>query len=221
MAGSSHVSLSKEIVPDGESIYVSGDRKAGAKMISVRELQSEDWPVIEELFGPRGACGGCWCMSWRVPHGGKMWHEAAGEPNRKSFRKLVTGGKAHGVLAFDGKTPVGWCAFGLRTEFPRTETVKAYRREDIEGVWSINCFYIHKEYRSSGVSGLLLDGAVKAIRKLKGKIIEGYPTPLTKDGKQLPAAFAYTGPEVIFKRAGFKQVQRLSASRPLYRLVVK
>ncbi|PWB76330.1 hypothetical protein C3F09_00650 [candidate division GN15 bacterium] len=160
-------------------------------------------------------------MSWRIPHGGKMWREAVGEPNRKSFRKLVTGGKAHGVLAFDGKNPVGWCAFGLRTEFPRTETVKAFRRDDIAGVWSINCFYIERHYRNSGVSELLLAGAVKAIKKYKGKLIEAYPTPLTRDGKQLPAAFAYTGPEVIFERAGFKEVQRLSASRPLYRLVVR
>jgi len=190
-------------------------------MITVRELKKDDWPAIEELFGARGACGGCWCMSWRIPHGGKMWREAVGEPNRKAFRKLVTCGKAHGVLAFDGKTPVGWCAFGLRAEFPRTETVKAYRRDDVDGVWSINCFYIHKDYRKGGVSELLLDGAVKAIRKHKGKVIEGYPTPLTKDGNQLPAAFAYTGPEVIFKRAGFRQVQRLSMSRPLYRLAVK
>ncbi len=190
-------------------------------MITGRELRSDDWPIIEELFGPRGACGGCWCMSWRVAHGGKMWQAAVGEPNRKSFRKLVTGGQAHGVLAFDGKSPVGWCAFGLRTEFPRTETVKAYRRDDIAGVWSINCFFIDKEYRKSGLSELLLAAAVKAIKKHRGKVIEAYPTPLTKDGKQLPAAFSYTGPEVIFQRAGFKEVQRLSASRPLYRLLVK
>lgn len=190
-------------------------------MITVRELGGDDWPVIETLFGERGACGGCWCMSWRVAHGGKMWREAIGEPNRRSFRKLVKAGQAHGVLAFDGYVPVGWCAFGLRAEFPRTETVKAYRRDDIAGVWSINCFFIHRDYRNTGVSELLLAGAVKAIRKRKGKVIEAYPTPLTKDGKQLPAAFAYTGPEVIFERAGFTETQRLSASRPLYRLVVK
>ena len=150
-----------------------------------------------------------------------MWQAAAGQPNRKSLRKLITGNKAHGILAFDDDTPVGWCSFGLRTEFPRTETVKAYHREDIGNVWSINCFYIEKNYRKSGVSELLLAAAVKAIKKRKGKLIEGYPTPLTKEGKQLPAAFVYTGPEVIFQRAGFKEIQRLSASRPLYRLALK
>jgi GNAT superfamily N-acetyltransferase len=191
------------------------------RAITVRELKTDDWPHIISLFGDKGACGGCWCMAWRVPHGGKTWQSACGEPNKKAFKKLVSTGEAHGILAFDGDQPVGWCNFGRRTEFPRLETVKAYRRDDIEKVWSINCFFILKQYRSSGVSAMLLAAAVKAITKRKGKIIEGYPVPLTKDGKQLPAAFSYTGPEIIFERAGFKAVQRISQSRPLYRLESK
>jgi GNAT superfamily N-acetyltransferase len=187
-------------------------------MIKFRELRKTDWPNIELLFGERGACGGCWCMSWRAPHGGKAWREASGEPNRRAFAKLVTSGKAHGILAFDGAVPVAWCAFGKRTEFPRTETVKAYRRDDIDDVWSINCFFIAKGYRDKGLSEQLAEAAVRAIQKRKGRTIEAYPVPLTKDGNKLPAAWAYTGPEIIFKRLGFKLAQRISYSRPLYRL---
>ena len=25
------------------------------------------WKDLQALFGERGACGGCWCMSWRKP----------------------------------------------------------------------------------------------------------------------------------------------------------
>jgi hypothetical protein len=64
----------------------------------------------------------------------------------------------------------------------------------------------------------LTEAAIKAIRKRKGTIIEAYPVTLTKEGKQLPAAFSYTGPETVFQRLGFQEIQRLSASRPLYRL---
>jgi len=39
---------------------------------------------------------------------------------------------------------------------------------------------------------------------------------LTKKGEKLPAAFAFTGPEIIYQRLGFKEAQRLAASRPLY-----
>jgi GNAT superfamily N-acetyltransferase len=187
-------------------------------MIRCRELKKTDWPNIERLFGERGACGGCWCMSWRVPHGGKAWREASGDPSRRAFAGLVKSGSAHGILAFDGDHPVAWCAFGKRTDFPRTETVKAYRRDDIGDVWSINCFYIDRSYRNRGLAVMLAEAAVKAIRKRRGKVIEAYPVPLTKGGDKLPAAWAYTGPEIVFKRLGFKLIQRVSYSRPLYRL---
>lgn len=186
--------------------------------ITVRELKPADWSAVEELFGERGACGGCWCMFWRIPHGGKLWRNAVGESNHKAFRKLVKAGEANGILAFDDSTPIGWCSFGRRTDFPRTETMKAYARTDIDQVWSINCFFVRKEYRNSGLAEKMCEAAIKAITKRKGKIIESYPVPLTKDGNKLPAAFVYTGPEAIFKRLGFSLTQRFSHSRPLYRL---
>ena len=49
--------------------------RADASNLTVRPLREDDWPAIEELFGSNGACGGCWCMWWRVPRGGKLWTE--------------------------------------------------------------------------------------------------------------------------------------------------
>ncbi|UCC44986.1 MAG: GNAT family N-acetyltransferase [Candidatus Zixiibacteriota bacterium] len=186
--------------------------------LTIRELRKTDWSAVKELFGQKGACGGCWCMHWRTPHGGKMWDAVKGEPNRRAFKKLVESGKARGILAFDGNHTVGWCSFGRRVEFPRTETVKAYRRADISRLWAINCFYLARGYRGIGLSRQLAEAAVRAIKRRKGKLVEAYPVTLTKDGKKLPAAFSYTGPEAVFRRLGFEEVQRLSPSRPLYRL---
>jgi GNAT superfamily N-acetyltransferase len=187
--------------------------------LKIRELKKTDWRHIQKLFGSKGACGGCWCMHWRVQRGGKLWEAAKGEPNRKAFQELIETGKAHGILAFDSDQPVAWCSFGKRTDFPRLETAKAYRREDIRRVWSINCLYLVKDYRGIGLSYLLIEAAIRAIRRRKGTLIEAYPVTLTKEGKQLPAAFSFTGPERVFQKLGFKEIQRLSASRPLYRLV--
>ena len=184
----------------------------------IRELTPDDWPQLEALFGDRGACGGCWCMHWRIPHGGKLWEAVKGEPNRRAMKKLVRAGKALGIMAFDDNRPVGWCSFGRRSDFPRTETVKAYRRDDTAGVWSINCFYLASGYRRRGLSQRLAEAAVRAVKKRRGRFIEAYPVTLTKAGQKLPAAFAYTGPEVIFQRLGFTEIQRLAPTRPLYRL---
>ena len=191
-----------------------------AEPIETRELAPELWPAVEELFGPRGACGGCWCMWWRVERGGKLWDETKGEPARRAFRGLVASGRALGVLAFAGGRPVGWCAFGPRAEFPRTERVRAYRRADAAGVWSINCFFIARPHRGRGVARALLAAAVAACRRHGAAVVEGYPVTAAADGKPLAAAFAWTGPLALFEEAGFQVVQVDSPSRPLVRLAL-
>jgi GNAT superfamily N-acetyltransferase len=201
--------------------------------IEYREIGPDDWPAIAQLFGKRGACGGCWCMHWRREKGGKAWEAVKGEPNRRAFQKLVTVGAAHGIIAFDGPRPVGWCSFGRREEFPRLERTKSFQPTEkhpglikygeryAERVWSINCLFLIPEYRRRKLSQGLVKAAVQAIRRERGGLIEAYPVTLTKDGKQLPAAFSYTGPEVLFQRLGFVEVQRLAATRPLYCLELR
>ncbi len=28
-------------------------------------LNENTWPLFEDLMGPKGGCGGCWCMNYR------------------------------------------------------------------------------------------------------------------------------------------------------------
>lgn len=97
--------------------------------ITTRALRHADWPTIQTLFGANGACGGCWCMWWRVPMGGNTWEAAKGPGNQAAFQQLVESGRASGVLAFSGETAVGWCAAGPRADFPRLDRSKALLRE--------------------------------------------------------------------------------------------
>lgn len=53
----------------------------------IRPLSAEFWPAFEELFGANGACGGCWCMVWRVPS--KEWDARKGSRNRQSMRRML------------------------------------------------------------------------------------------------------------------------------------
>ena len=46
--------------------------------ITARDLTPGDWPLFAALFGQAGACGGCWCMHFVVPRGGKLWEELKG-----------------------------------------------------------------------------------------------------------------------------------------------
>ena len=186
--------------------------------ISFEELQPSHWSAIEQLFGKNGACGGCWCQWWRVKRGGRLWEQTKGKRARMMMKKSVTSGTALGILAFDDKTPVGWCSYGPRKEFPRVETVKAYRRDDVADVWCINCFYITRKYRGRGIARGLLGSALAAMKRQKVSLVEAYPVTESRDGKKLAAAFSWTGPMNIFQEVGFREVQRLAQTKPLVRL---
>lgn len=185
--------------------------------LEYKELKASLWKDVEKLFGPNGGCAGCWCIWWRLPKGGKLWQEKRGAKAKKMFQGLVKKGQARGVLAYADGVPVGWATFGPRTDFPRLETAKAYTVEDFSTVWSLPCFFIQSGFRSKGIARGLLAAVIKSAKKHKAKILEGYPVPLTKAGKKLPAGFSWTGPLKIFEEAGFKIVQRQSYSRPLVR----
>ena len=184
-------------------------------MFQFKEVSSELWGDFEKLFGDNGACGGCWCQWWRLPKGGKLWDETKGPKAKRMMKKLFKENEVTGLLAYDGTKPIGWCSYGPRIAFPRTERIKAYRRDDLQGVWSINCFFIDRRYRKQGVARQMLQAALKFITKRKIKTVEAYPVTLTKDGNQLPAAFSYTGPIKIFTDEGFEIIQQVSHSRPL------
>jgi len=185
-----------------DSSTVRSRNAASAPRVKVRELGTDDWPVIERLFGDKGACGGCWCMWWRVPRGGKLWEESKGAKNRRAFKRLLTAGKVFGCLAFVDDEPVGWCCVGPRADFPRLERTKALQTEWDEGTWSVTCFYIKAGFRGKGVASALLPKSVALAKRRGARVIEGYPVkPKTK--KAVPAAFAWTGIPNLFERCGF------------------
>jgi GNAT superfamily N-acetyltransferase len=184
--------------------------------IAVRPMTPDDWPLVAQLFGPNGACGGCWCMWWRVPQGGKLWKESQGAKNRDAFRRLVKAGKVHAVLAFAGDEPVGWCSFGPRETFPRMRRIRALQHESPDGTWSVVCFYIPSRWRGRGVATALLRAATARALELGAKAVEGYPAaPKGEDGR-MPAAFAWTGVPALFERAGYAEMERAGATRPLF-----
>jgi len=194
--------------------------RVDANEIEYREITPRDWAVVERLFGEKGACGGCWCMWWRVERGGKLWEQTKGARAKRLMKGLISARRARAVIAFDGERPVGWCTFGPRGDFPRLETVKAYRPPDSESVWSIPCFFVLPTHRGRGVGRGLLAAAVAAAKRHGANVLEGYPVTKTEDGRELPAAFAWTGPLAMFEACGFHEASAVNPRRPVVRLTV-
>jgi GNAT superfamily N-acetyltransferase len=187
--------------------------------VTTRPLSRRDWPVIEALFGATGACGGCWCMWWRVPKGGKAWDAAKGAPNQAAFKALVEAGVASGVLAFAGATPVGWCAVGPRAAFPRVERSKALARDWSATTWSLNCLYVPARWRGHGIARALVAAAVAWARQCGASEIEAYPQA-TDPARPAAAAFVWTGVPSLFEAAGFRPLHAPARGRGLYLLAL-
>ena len=183
--------------------------------LSTRRLTANDWPIIETLFGGNGACGGCWCMWWRVSMGGKTWDAAKGTPNRRAFRELVQSGEASGVFAVSGDDPVGWCAVGPRADFPRIERSKALARDWSEGTWSLNCLFVPVRWRGRGVATALVAAAIAYARREGARELEAYPQAV-KPGERQPGAFVWTGVPSLFLAQGFRPLHAATRGRALY-----
>jgi GNAT superfamily N-acetyltransferase len=176
-------------------------------------LTSSRWNNLEQLFGPRGACGGCWCMWWRLPRSEFLRNR--GEQNRKALKNIVDSGKVPGVLAYLDSKPIGWCAFAPRNEYPTLERSRILKKVDDNPVWSVACFFVAKEFRHKGVMVKLLQSVIEYVKHNGGKIVEGYPKDQT--GKPSPDPFVFTGIASSFHRVGFVEVARRSDTRPIMR----
>jgi len=185
-------------------------------MITIHTLTPESWSDFENLFGPRGACGGCWCMYWRLPR--SQYEEQHGELNRRNIKALVDSGNIPGILAYSGDEPVGWCSIAPREEFPTLSRSRILKPVDDQPVWSVVCFFIARNQRHKGMTVQLLKAAIEYARSNGARIIEGYPVE-PKDGKS-PDVFVYTGLFSAFKQAGFTEVLRRSATRPIMRFYI-
>ncbi|MBI2955995.1 MAG: GNAT family N-acetyltransferase, partial [Acidobacteria bacterium] len=84
--------------------------------LTVKPVTPSRWRDLELLFGPRGACGGCWCMWWRVSR--SQFERQRGARNKRALKRIVQSGRAPGLLAYDGPEPVAWVALAPRPSYP-------------------------------------------------------------------------------------------------------
>ena len=186
-------------------------------LIKTRALTPDRWDDVVALFGPRGACAGCWCTYWRLKR--KDWEAGKGSKNRRRFREIVKRGDEPGVLAYLRRTPIGWCSIAPREIFVTLRTSRVLKPVDDQPVWSVSCLFVDKDHRRQGVSVALLEGAVKLARRRGARIVEGYPV-IARTGS-MPDAFAWNGLPSSYEQAGFIEVHRHSPTRPIMRRVLR
>lgn len=166
---------------------------------------------VESVFGTKGDPAGCWCQWYKLPR--VQFDSATREELRERLAaQLAEPSPGPGLLAYDGDTPVGWCAVEPRPALERLpfSPVASTSPDDDFGdadVWSVSCFVIPRAFRRRGVAGALAEAAVDYARSHGARIIEAYavdPAARTKP----PAADLFPGTVSMFLAAGFDEVAR-------------
>ena len=174
--------------------------------IEIHSVDKSHWSDFEKLFGDNGACGGCWCMAWRLYK--KDFDINQGNGNKMLMKSLFEDNAINGLIAYNGQEPIAWCSVAPREEFVRLEKSRVFGRIDDMPVWSISCMFIRKDFRMSGISTILADAACRFSKAKGASMIESYP--ITPYSRKDPDAFLWTGTISSYEKAGFYMAAKRS-----------
>ena len=184
--------------------------------LSIKPIKRNLWTDLEELFGSNGACGGCWCMHWKLR--GKAYEEAKGYETRQMHKSIVDSGVVTGLLAYWHGEVAGWVAVEPRKAYEKLAHSRVLKPIDDQEVWWITCFFVAKQFRRNGIAVELIKAAVEHVSHRGGRIVEGYPVDSENES---PAPFVFTGTASAFRQAGFMEVARNAPTRPIFRYVIE
>ncbi len=185
--------------------------------IEYQPLTLAGWKDFEELMGPHGAYGGCWCMWWRLTR--KVFEQQQGEDNRLAMQAIVASGRVPGILGYRDGRAVAWCSVAPRDEFPSLNRSPVLKRIDDQPVWSLVCFYIARDCRRAGLMHAMIDAAVDHVRRQGGKIVEAYPSVVKSNNA--PPTTSFMGTPEVFRKTGFVECAAPSAAKRIMRYTMR
>ncbi|WP_082590288.1 GNAT family N-acetyltransferase [Agromyces sp. Soil535] len=193
-----------------------GTHRSELRVVPANQVPFAD---VAAVFGTKGDPAHCWCQWYKIP--GSDWRSIGDDGLRDRLAvQLEADGAGPGLLAYDGDTPVGWCAVEPRrnlVRLPRSRIVADSTPDpDFEDptIWSVTCFVVPRAHRKRGVGRALADAAVEHARTHGARLLEAYAIdPAARSGA--PAAELFHGTVTMFENAGFTEVARPKADRAI------
>jgi len=132
--------------------------------MELRPLTTARFDDLAALFGTTATTRNCHC-TWFLLREPRRTEIGQAGKSRECFETFAGSAPAPtGVLAYAGDgTPVGWCAAGSHSWYPRLTVARAWRGAD-PSAWAVTCLYIRRQARHRGLSGLLLSAAADLAR---------------------------------------------------------
>lgn len=189
--------------------------------LDIRPVTSDLWPSLETLFGPQGACYGCWCSYFRLAP--KQRDALSRDEKKQHLKQAAAAEVPPGLIALDDGVPVGWVQVTPRAHVPRWNTTRTVSRP-LEGdnpadpgLWAISCFFVQSSRRGQGLSHALVDAAVAHAWQSGARIIEACPVEQARHSRSVGLL---AGSVRVFEKAGFEPVAERKPGRPLMRKVL-
>ena len=167
---------------------------------------------VEAVFGTRGDPAGCWCQWYKIR--GAEWSEASRDELRDRLAaQLAEPGPGPGLLAYDGDTPVGWCAVEPRPALVRLQyspvgvgdaRSRLRRRVRVVGVVLRRAARLPASRRRASSSRRRPSSTRARTGRGSSRRTPSTPTRATKP----PAAELFPGTVSMFAAAGFVEVAR-------------
>ncbi len=204
------MSVSPELFSLNRRIRLAEKSKTIEK-IEFLPLTPEHWSDFETLFESNKTTDGCWCMWWRLKN--KEFSSAGKEGLKNGMRTIVHSGIEPGLIAYADGVAAGWVAVAPRPEYTRLETSRTLYPVDDQPVWSIPCFFIHRNYRRNHLMERLIEAAAQYAKEHGAQMVEAYPLDVHE---KTDSGSIFTGVASIFERSGFVEVARRN-ERPVMR----
>jgi GNAT superfamily N-acetyltransferase len=202
--------------------------------VVIRPISPARWDDLVQLFGTRGDPSWCWCQYFLTT--GRSYEESAARNKADLRAQIASAAVPPGLVAYaappapDAGTtsegveegiPVGWVQVGPRTGFPRITQGRDMPRVvddlDDESVWAVTCFVVKVGWRRKGIGGALLAAAVELARASGASALVGHPVDVAARTTRVGGSELYHGAATTFARAGFREVGRTGATRPVMR----
>lgn len=160
--------------------------------LAVRPVTPARWTDFASLFESKGAPHFCWCTPYRFARS----HEMTKAERRDAMRARIRGRGPVGVLAYEGRQPVGWCSVAPRASYEKLAGSRTMPTIE-EDAWTVLCFFVPRALRGEGISLALLEGAVDYAREKGARVVEGYPWDTAG------VSSTHRGRSTLFAAAGF------------------